>query len=162
MQSNTSNSSGAIKKFTPSDYKDDDKLYRGYRLENIDKASNDIKLDTIRFADFSCNWSRFSKPEGVKERYRGSPADGCFSFTVKAARYKNMATPCHDPQPNERYPHTNNYSHTEVRQLMSGELISIEPPHGRKLDNYNWCNTNKIEYRQNIINEKTIEFEPTM
>ncbi|KJR42779.1 hypothetical protein MCHI_001314 [Candidatus Magnetoovum chiemensis] len=144
----------SARKYTPSDYSNDDKLYRGYRFDDVNDTADTIELNAISFPDFSCNWSRFSQPEDIKEREGGLRTDGCFSFTVETARYKEMATPCHDPL-------HENYSHTEVRQLKKDEKITHEPPKGRKLKNNNWSKANRMEYRQHIINSMTIEFKPT-
>ncbi|MBF0458802.1 MAG: hypothetical protein HQK99_13010 [Nitrospirae bacterium] len=144
-----------LPKYTPSDYNPDEKLYRGYQLEHVHEVSKTIKLGTVSFPDFSCNWSRFSQPADVKKREGGLMTDGCFSFTVETARFEEMATPCHDML-------DNNYSHTEVRQLTKDEPITYEPPKKRKLKSFNWSRDNKGRYRQHIINNITIEFEPTV
>jgi hypothetical protein len=113
----------------------------------------ELEANAISFPDFSCNWSRFSSPEDILNRENGLPKDGCFSFSVEIAQYKKMATPCHDPL-------LNNYSHTEVRQLKGNEDLDFEPPKNRKLKSNNWCKVKRIEYRQNIINNMKVEFEP--
>lgn len=148
------NSGETPPQYTPSDYLSDDKLCHGYRLSEVDKETGKIDLAVIRFPDFSCNWSRFSNPEDIRRRERGLLTDGCFSFTVKTAQYENMATPCHDPLPD-------NYSHTEVRQLTQDEPTTYEPPKRRPLKNYNWCKINRRAYRLYILYNSTIEFEPT-
>lgn len=142
-------------KYTPSDYKTKDSLYRGYRLSDLNEGAEKIELNAIRFPDFSCNWSRFSKPADIRQREYGLLTDGCFSFSVGTAQYREMATPCHDPL-------LENYSHTEVRQLTTDEPLTIEPPKRRKLSSHNWSKTKRLEYRQDIVNNMTIELEATV
>ncbi len=141
-------------KYNPSNYKTNDRLYRSYRLSDLNEGIEKLELNTIRFPDFSCNWSRFSEPADIRQRKYGLPTDGCFSFSVDKAQYKEMATPCHDPL-------LENYSHTEVRQLTSEEPLTFEPPKRRKLSSHNWSKTKRLEYRQNIVNNMTIELEAT-
>lgn len=141
-------------KFTPSEYSVTDRLYRSYRLSELNEGMGTLELNAISLPDYSCNWSRFSKPEEVIERIGARPTDGCFSFSVETAQYENMATPCHDPIPE-------NYSHTEVRQLKEDEPLSFEPPKKRKLSSHNWNRTKRRNYRQNIVNNMTVEFEPS-
>jgi hypothetical protein len=130
-----------------------DTLFRGYEKIDLDDEG-ELDTNAITLPDFSCNWARFSKPIEVKKREGGKETDGCYSITVEVARYKNMATPCHDMI-------KGNYSHTEVRQLKTGESIFYEPPKNRKLSSHNWSKTKRFEYRQNIINRKIIIFSPT-
>jgi hypothetical protein len=140
-------------KFTPADFLDDDKLYRGFRKNELDNMSK-IQVDTIRFPDFLCNWSRFSSPKDIREREGGRPTDGCFSVAVETARYKKMATTCHEPL-------ENNYSHSEVRQLHPNEDIFTEPPKGRKLEKERdgWARKDRLAYRQNLTNNLTVELD---
>jgi hypothetical protein len=143
------------RKYAPRDYKANEKLYRGYRKADLDEATNSLQANSITFPDFSCNWSRFSTPDKIRERENGKPTDGCFAFTVEVSRYKGMATPCHDPIIPQ------NYSHTEVRQLTSTETIDCEPPKQRKLESDNWSKSKRLEYRQNIVNNLTLELKAT-
>jgi hypothetical protein len=143
------------KKYSPRDYLPHDKLYRGYRKNDLDDGEKSLCVNAISFPDFSCNWSRFSTPDKIRERENGKPTDGCYSFTVDVSRYNDMATPCHDPI----FPQ--NYSHTEVRQLTSAETIDVEPPKQRKLTSNNWSKSKRLEYRQNIVNNLIIELEAT-
>lgn len=145
---------GILQRFTPWDYSAADRLYRSYRLSELNSDMNTLELNAISFPDYSCNWNRFSQPEDVIRRVGALSTDGCFSFSVETARYGNMATPCHDPIPK-------NYSHTEVRQLKENEPLNFEPPKRRKLSSHNWSKTKRRNYRQNIINNMTIEFEPS-
>jgi hypothetical protein len=131
--------------YNPSDFVLSERLFRGFRKDNLDESGK-ILANSIRFPDFSCNWERFSVPEDVKRRNNGLETDGCYAFTVEVSRYKDMATPCHDPNPTND---PNNYAHVEVRQLGNGESVFKAPAQGRtkKL----WPNSKKIEYRQNIV-----------
>lgn len=142
-------------KFRPCDYKEDEKLYRGFRKQDIDNTVNTILVNSISFPDFSCNWSKFSIPSQINERENGRTTDGCYSLTVLTSQYKKMATPCHDPIM------LSNYSHTEVRQLKDIEDVYFEPPKKRKLKTGNWSPSKKLEYRQNIINNMVIEIKAT-
>jgi len=142
-------------KYDPRDYSANEKLYRGYCRADLDEATNSLQVNAITFPDFSCNWSRFSTPEKIRERENGKLTDGCYAFTVEVSRYKDMATTCHDPIISQ------NYSHTEVRQLTFTETIDFEPPKGRKLTSGNWSRSKRLEYRQNIINLLIVEFEAT-
>jgi len=143
-------------KHCPADFYLTDNFYRGFRKEELDPGTDKLCANSIRFPDFSCNWNRFSKPADVRFRENGLPSDGCYSFTVENARYKEMATTCHAPI-------FKNYAHVEVRQLLPNEDVLIEPPKGRKLkkEREGWSNSKKMEYRQNIIYHLIIEIEPT-
>ena len=140
------------KKLSNSEFMEDDKLYHGYSNSDCDD-NEEIKLETIRFPDFSCNWGRFSKPEHTKFRENGKYTDGCYSFVVKVARYKNIATPVHDPIFDKKKP---NYSHVEVRELFHGEDIFFEPPKNRKKESKS-SKSRRLEYRQNILANLLIE-----
>ena len=144
----------ACTKHIPSDYLPHDRLYRGFRIHDMNEDAGVLEANAIRFPDFSCNWGRLSEPADVRRRQGALPTDGCFSFSVSTAQFEHMATPCHDPLPE-------NPSHTEVRQLREDESLTFEPPKGRKLQSHNWSRTNRMRYRQNIINNMSIEFEPT-
>jgi len=144
----------ALQKYTPSDYAVTDRLYRSYRLYELNEGKTELEANAISFPDYSCNWNRFSEARDILNREKGLPTDGCFSFTIAVAQFENMATPCHDPLPE-------NYSHTEVRQLMEHEPLTFEPPKKRKLESHNWSKTRRRKYRQNIVNNLTVEFEPT-
>jgi len=142
-------------KYNPSDFNVSDRLYRGFRKSDLDESGK-ILMNSIRFPDFSCNWERFSTPEDVKRRNNGLETDGCYAFTVEVSRYKDMATPCHDPNPPND---PNNYAHVEVRQLGNGESVFEAPTQGRtkKL----WSNSKRNEYRQNIVYNLERLIEPT-
>lgn len=140
-------------KYTPADFLAEEKLYRGFRKDDLDEMSK-IQVNVISFPDFSCNWSRFSKPEDIRSRERALPTDGCFSFTVRTARYENMATTCHEPL-------KNNYSHSEVRQLSPIENVNTEPPRLRKLERERegWSKNKRYEYRWNLVNNLSVELD---
>lgn len=137
------------KKLSNSEIKDEEKLFHGFNKNDLDD-NNDISVETIRFPDFSCNWSRFSEPKDVKYRENGSKKDGCYSILVRISRYKSYATPVHDPltQPLE------NYSHIEVRELYDGESVYFEPTKNRKKKKSG--KDRRLEYRQNILNNLNI------
>jgi hypothetical protein len=138
------------KEYTPADFLAEEKLYRGFKRNELNEQSI-LMADVIHFPDFSCNWSRYSTPDDIRKREGGRPTDGCFSFTVETARYQKIATTCHDPL-------DNNYSHTEVRQLLPDEDVSIEPPKARKLKQ-GWAKRKRLEFRQNLANNLTIELD---
>jgi|WetSurMetagenome_2_1015567.scaffolds.fasta_scaffold399587_2 hypothetical protein len=100
--------------------KDTEKLYRSYSLNDIDKETGIIKLETIRFPDCSCNWSRFSKPPDIWY-ISNNKKNGCYFIKVKDARYKKIANPVHDEL-------DDNYSHIEIRLLLDNEDFDFEPP----------------------------------
>ncbi len=133
----------------------EDKLYVAFDRDDTDQSTGDLIPERIRFPDFSCNWSRFSKPADVRVRPGGQPDDGCYSFTVAVARYKELATTVHDPISEKDY---ENYAHVEVRELQPGESVFSEPPRGRKWSSKGRKNL-RMEYRQNIINNRTAELE---
>ena len=142
---------GRIKLHT-SIFRDNDKLYHGFDNSDLDDMGQ-IKLETIRFPDFSCNWDRFSKPFHVRYRRNGTITDGCYSFPVKTARYKKCANVVHDPIDDPEFP---NYSHVEIRRLLEGEDIDFEPPKERKWKQKS-TKALRLEYRQNILNNHEIE-----
>jgi len=144
-------------KYNPSDFDLSERLFRGFRMADIDKESGKILANSIRFPDFSCNWERFSAPDDVKRRNNGLETDGCYAFTVEVSRYNNMATPCHDPNPIND---PDNYAHVEIRQLdlSKNENVLEEPPHGRPKM---WPKSKRIEYRQNIVYKLERIIEPT-
>jgi hypothetical protein len=144
------------KKLSTQEFIESDKLYHGFDLSDIDDDGL-IGLNTIRFPDFSCNWGRFSFPKDIRYRVNGKMTDGCYSFTVVAARYKNIATPVHDPIDDKKNP---NYSHVEVRELFDGEDIFFEPPKNRKARSATG-KSQRLEYRFNLRNNLAIEIEAT-
>ena len=133
------------------DFNNEDKLYRGFNHYSLDQENNKIRIETIRFPDFSCNWSKFSTPQDVRYRKNSDINDGCYSFTVKTARYKGYANPVHDPIKEDIY---ENYAHVEVRELYEGEDFNSEPPKQRPKRRKSL----RHEYRQNMLNNLTIEF----
>lgn len=142
------------KKLSSKEFREFERLYHAFSDEDINEEYS-IGLNSIRFPDFSCNWSRFSKPEHVRFRENGKMTDGCYSFTVKISRYKNMATPVHDPVDDDEYP---NYSHVEVRELFEGESIYFEPQKNRKKKT-NKSKCRRMEYRKNLLNNIKIEID---
>ncbi len=141
------------KKLPSTEFKQEDKLYHGF--DNSDKEDSGlIRLETIRFPDFSCNWNRFSNIEDIHFRQNSKKTDGCYSFTVLYSRYKSFATPVHDPIQSLDFP---NYSHVEVRELFDGESVLFEPPKNRKKKKSR--KSKRLEYRQNILNHLIIELE---
>ena len=142
------------KKLPTTAFEDDDKLFRSFDKEDLDEDNN-FKLESVRFPDFSCNWSRFSFPKDILFLENAKPTDGCYSFIVSTSRYKKMATPAHDPREHNKYP---NYSHVEVRELLDNEDIHFEPPKGRK-PKTKAAKSKRLVYRQNLLNSLYIEFE---
>jgi hypothetical protein len=141
-------------KLSSSSFQDQDKLYRSYILDDLDEGER-LMLGRIKFPDMSCNWGKFSKPEDILFRENAKQTDGCYSFTVEASRYENMATPVHDPVFGDKEI-CQNYAHAEVRSLRKGESIHSEPPRGkRKLK----PDAKKMAYRQNIRKLMQIELE---
>jgi hypothetical protein len=128
----------------------EDKLYHGFSVEDLDDLDN-IKIETIRFPDFSCNWARFSIAADVRLRENGQPTDGAYAFTVETARYKSLATPVHDPL---RRP-VENYAHVEVRELQEEESVLEAPPKNRKKKKSG--KSRRLEYRQNLLNQLSVE-----
>ncbi|MDI6792181.1 MAG: hypothetical protein QME81_04855 [bacterium] len=139
-------------KYSPSDFYPNEKLYRSFNQSDLIPDTTEIGVHSIRFPDFSCNWSRFSKPADIRLRENINTTDGCYSFTVETSRFERMATPCHDPL-------DSNYAHVEVRQLKADESIEFEPPKNRKLRSNNWSKSRRLLYRQNIINDLTVEIK---
>lgn len=142
------------KKLPTTAFKDDEKLFRSFDKDYLDEDNN-LKLEAIRFPDISCNWSRFSFPKDILFIENAKPTNGCYSFTVSTSRYKEMATPVHDPIEHYKYP---NYSHVEVRELQNGENVFFEPPKERKLKTKS-AKSKRLEYRQNLLKSLYIEFE---
>ncbi|MEE8329507.1 MAG: hypothetical protein V3R54_06215 [Thermodesulfovibrionia bacterium] len=138
------------KKLPASSFKDQEKLYRSYDKDDLDE-NDKIKLETIKFPDLSCNWSRFSIPKDILFRRNAKKNDGCYSFMVLTSRYKKMATPVHEPINEKKFP---NYAHVEVRALRANEDFHVEPQKKRKIHS----KSNKFEYRQNLLNSLHIEF----
>lgn len=128
----------------------EEKLYHGFSVEDLDDLDN-IKIETIRFPDFSCNWSRFSIAADVRLRENGQLTDGAYAFTIETARYKSFATPVHDPL---RRP-VENYAHVEVRELIEGESVLEAPPKNRRKRKS--AKSRRLEYRQNLLNRLSIE-----
>lgn len=137
---------------TPADFRLDDRLYRGFRADELDDDGK-LDVDTLRLPDLSCNWSRFSIPHDVRFRMPGWELDGCYAITVETARYKSFATPCHDPRCNEE---PENYAHVEVRELYESEPVTSTPPRNRKKKR----KAMRSEWKTNIINTLERLLEP--
>ncbi|MDA2918057.1 hypothetical protein MYX76_00940 [Desulfobacterota bacterium AH_259_B03_O07] len=144
------------KKLPTTEFMDNEKLFRAFDERDLDETDK-IKLETVRFPDFSCDWSRFSKPGHIRYRINGSMTDGCYSFTVLTSRYKEIATPVHDPISDDKFP---NYAHVEVRELSEGESIYFEPPKNRKRRTGS-SKQRRLEYRQNMVNNLFIDLNPS-
>ena len=127
-----------------------DLLYHGFFADDFDQLESILKVETIRFPDFSCNWNRYSEPVDIRYRENGSETDGCYSFSVEVSRFDNLATPVHDPIDHEDFP---NYSHVEVRVMRATDPEGHIPQRGRKFNN----KEKKMRYRQNIANKLSIE-----
>lgn len=122
-----------------------DKLFRSFKKSDLDK-NKVLRPETIKFPDISCNWERFSKPEDIWFRDKGSAKDGCYSITVEDSRFNKIATPVHDPITGCSSDEIENYSHTEIRVLQDGKDFSYEPEKNRKLNS----KQKKLEYRMHI------------
>ncbi|WP_167884820.1 hypothetical protein [Leptospira fluminis] len=127
-------------------------LYRSFKSSDLDENKK-IKLETIKFPDISCNWSRFSYPWDIWYRRNGSLKDGCYSFSIKTARFKKIANPVHDPL-KKTDDQIENYSHIEIRVMEEGKDFDFEPPKNKKLNS----DKKKLEYRQNIQKRLRIKF----
>jgi hypothetical protein len=136
--------------YDPSDFVLSEHLFRGFRKDDLDEFGK-IHVNSIRFPDFSCNWERFSAAKDVRRRNNGLETDGCYAFTVEVSRYKDMATPCHDPNPPND---PNNYAHVEVRQLDEGESVLEAPPKGRTKKI--WSKSMRMDYRKHIVDHLEI------
>ena len=140
-------------KLSVSAFQSDDRLYHGFDIDDVDPDTERPKIASIRFPDFSCNWSKFSQPTDVRLRPNAELTDGCYSITVENSRYQKIGNPVHDPIAENAY---ENYAHVEVRELRQDEGFDFEPPKGRK----NRSSTRKhmrLEYRQHLVNQLVIE-----
>jgi hypothetical protein len=133
----------------------DDLLYRGFRLDELD-VDGKIDIETLRMPDLSCNWSRFSIPEDVKRRMPGCERDGCYALKVADTQYKDFATPVHDPICDQE---PQNYSHTELRELLEGEPLASTPPKNRKPSSKQRKRLRQ-EWRTQLINKLQRLIEP--
>lgn len=143
------------KKLSPEDFADDDRLLRRYILDDMDDR-DEIDINSIRFPNVSCNWSRFSFPADVQFLPYARVSDGCYSFTVVTARFCDIATPVHDPVSEPDY---ENYAHVEIRELLDEEDVFTEPPQGRKKKRKE--KARRAEWRRHIVQNLTIETEAT-
>jgi hypothetical protein len=130
-------------------------LYRGFCLADLDD-NGDIGVASFESRDLSCNWSRFSIPSDIQHRERGRDTDGCYSIAVETARYKSLATPCHDPIQRASF---ENYAHVEIRWLMPDESADFVPPHGRKNPAGKVAKASRLEWRTNAVLQAQIELD---
>jgi hypothetical protein len=135
----------------------EDHLYRAFSLADLDDAGN-IDVASFESSDLSCNWSRFAIASDIRHRENGRPTDGCYSITVEVARYRRMATPCHDPI---QTPEFENYAHVEIRWLHSGESVLDSPPHGRKNRSGKAAKADRLAWRTNAVRQLRIELDTT-
>jgi hypothetical protein len=134
----------------------DDLLYRGFRIDELDDEGR-IDVNTLRMPDLSCNWDRFSIPEDVKRRQPGCERDGCYAVKVIDVRYKDFATPVHDPICGVA---VENYAHAEIRELIEGESVSTTPPKNRKPTG-KARKVLRLEWRTHIVNRLRRVFDPS-
>lgn len=139
-------------------FTDDDNLFHGFELDEYDSIEKTVKVETIRFPDFSCNWSRYSSPRDVVHRRNGKITDGCYSFTVEISRYRSLATPVHDPDDDPEYP---NYSHVEIRHLEPTDPPDFIPPKNRPKKKGAESKAARFAYRENIVKQLEFEFMPS-
>jgi hypothetical protein len=135
----------------------EDRLYRGFCLADLDDAGN-IDVASFEPMDLSCNWSRFAIPSDIRHRQGGCASDGCYSITVRTARYRSLATPCHDPIQTADY---ENYAHVEIRWLQPGENVLDAPPHGRRSRGGKMAKADRLAWRTNAVRNLTIELNAT-
>jgi len=127
------------------------KLFRSFRLDELDQQEHSIILESIKFPDISCNWDRYSVAQDIKFRRNGKETDGCYSITVETAKFEEIALPVHDPINDSEYP---NYAHVEIRIKKQTDPQDHIPEKGRKLNS----KSKKMMYRQNLANKALIEF----
>jgi hypothetical protein len=139
----------------PSDFRPVDRLFRGYSFADLDESGN-IDVESFERRDLSCNWDRFSIPSDIHHRPSGRETDGCYSLSVETARFKNLATPCHDPIQGPIY---ENYAHVEIRWLSDGEDIDYTPPHGRNPSKSKMAKALRLEWRTNAVRNLTFEIQ---
>lgn len=127
-------------------FEDTEKLYHGYLNNELDENGY-LKLETLRFPDFSCNWSKFSRPYDIWYRMPNfSKDEGCWYITVAHAKFENIALPVHDPIDGKTKEANENYSHTELRATRTTDRLNEEPPRNRRINN----SKKKLEYRTHI------------
>jgi hypothetical protein len=142
---------------SPVDFQATDRLFRGFSLADLDDHG-EIDVASFEPRDLSCNWERFSVTSDVLHRPNGRETDGCYSLSVETARYRELATPCHDPI---NSPPLENYSHVEIRWLNSGESVASHPPHGRTPSRSKTAKAARLNWRTNAVRQIRIEFEAT-
>lgn len=137
------------------DFLDSDCLYRSFKLNDFDNFEGSIKIAHITSPEYSCNWSRYSRPEDVKHRKNSNCSEGCYSLTVEVVKFGETAKPIHDPVEEADY---ENYAHVDVRWLKKDEGMDAMPEAGRR---YPKSKKLKMEYRNHIVNNLKILFKPT-
>jgi hypothetical protein len=135
----------------------DDCLYRAFSLADLDDSGN-IDVASFESRDLSCNWGRFAIPSDVRHREGGCETDGCCRLTVATARFRELATPCHDPVQSTAY---ENYAHVEIRWLLPGEDVLFAPPKGRKNPGGKSAKADRLAWRTNAVRRLTIESDAT-
>lgn len=138
-----------------SEFAAEDLLYRGFRKDDLDDEGK-IDVNTLRMPDLSCNWSRFSIAEDARKRMPGCEHDGCYAIAVSDVRYKEFATPAHDPLCGTE---PENYSHVEIREVLEGESLLSSPPKGRKPSGKQ-RKVLRLEWRTHLVNQLQWQFEP--
>ncbi len=133
---------------SPTDFDVSDMLYRGFSSDDLDDEGK-IDIDSIKLADLSCNWGRFSVPHDVRHRAGGRSDDGCYGFSVEVARYKAVATPVHVPLCHDD---PENYAHVEVRTLRDKEDVLSAPLKGRKNSKTRKQKQLRAEWRTHLVN----------
>jgi hypothetical protein len=134
-----------------------DRLFRGFSIADLDEHG-DIDVASFETRDLTCNWDRLSIASDIRHRPNGRNTDGCYSLSVETARFKNLATPCHDPIATAD---CENYAHVEIRWLNSGEPIDFEPPHGRTPSKSKTAKAARLDWRTNAVRHLRIEIDPT-
>jgi hypothetical protein len=132
-----------------------DRLHRGFSLADIDDNGN-IDVASFESRDLSCHWDRYAIPSDIRHRLGGRQSDGCYSITVETARFRELATPCHDPIEQLAY---ENYAHVEIRWLNPGESVEFTPPHGRKNRSGKSAKADRLAWRSNAVRHLRIELD---
>ena len=133
-----------------------DLLFRGFTEDELDDRG-ELGPERIRLPDLSCNWDRFSLPEDVRRRLETSRGDGCYAVKVEVIRYRNFATPVHDPICGTEL---ETYAHVEVRELRDSETIEDTPPRERKPRKSKTAKLVRTEWRRHIVNNLSRLIEP--
>jgi hypothetical protein len=142
---------------SPSDFQPTDRLFRGCSLADLDDHG-DLDVASFESRDLSCNWDRFSIASDIRHRPGGRATDGCYSLSVDTARFRNLATPCHDPIATPEY---ENYAHVELRWLNSGESIDVALSNkGRAPSKSKTAKALRLEWRTSAVRNLKFEILP--